>query len=295
MSLHHPGLTQVSIQLVEDGTVTTEMDELSVEEPMEIELGFISGGTVQRRSIAVTMRTPGNDLELALGFLFTEGIIQGMSDLLDIQSSGANGVYVTLSEHSTVDLAKLERHSFVSSSCGVCGKRSIAAVFTARHYRAIPGLPVVQADLIHQLPRLQRESQDNFHRTGGIHASALFDVEGKLLSIFEDVGRHNALDKLIGSELRAGRLPLSNGILLLSGRASFELIQKASITGIGVVASVGAPSNLAVQLARKSSMTLLGFVRENRFNIYADSHRIQFNGTSVAGVESNPTLKGTFA
>jgi FdhD protein len=273
MAIHHPGIKTVSIISMEAGVTASERDELSVEEPLEI------GVKIREvtRSIAVTMRTPGNDVELAVGFLFTEGIIRDKADIVEIRETEHNIVAATLKPTVRLVPAKLDRHSFVSSSCGVCGKRSIAAVFAIQHYRLQTGTPRIEAEIIHNLPAIERAAQDNFRRTGGIHASALFNSVGQLLSSYEDVGRHNALDKLIGSELLAGRLPLSDRILLVSGRASFELIQKASVAGIPVVAAIGAPSSLAVDLARQTSMTLLGFVRDDRFNVYADSGRLDLS------------------
>ncbi|MDB5346539.1 MAG: formate dehydrogenase accessory sulfurtransferase FdhD [Schlesneria sp.] len=275
MANYHPGITTVSIISMEAGVTASETDELSVEEPLEI------GVRVQdvTRSIAVTMRTPGNDVELAAGFLFTEGILRDKAEIVEIRETDHNVVTATLNSTVRLDPAKLDRHSFVSSSCGVCGKRSIAAVFAIQHHRIHPGTPQIEAGVIHRLPAIQRAAQDNFRRTGGIHASALFSSAGQLLSSYEDVGRHNALDKLIGSELLAGRLPLGDKILLVSGRASFELIQKASVAGIPVVAAIGAPSSLAVELARQTSMTLLGFVRDDRFNVYTDSGRLDLSSS----------------
>jgi FdhD protein len=285
MAIHHPGITTVSITSVEAGLTALESDELSVEEPLEIGVRVQHDGQMVTRSIAVTMRTPGHDLELAAGFLFTEGIVRERGEIVDIRETEHNVVTVTLAATVRLDPAKLDRHSFVSSSCGVCGKRSIAAVFAIQHHRLEPRTPQIEARVIHTLPAIQRAAQDNFRRTGGIHASALFTSAGQLQASFEDVGRHNALDKLIGSELLAGRLPLADKILLVSGRASFELIQKASVAGIPVVAAVGAPSSLAVELARQTSMTLIGFVRNERFNVYAGSGRLDL---SSIGFDCDP-------
>lgn len=270
-----PGVMTVSIGSVSAGVAASESDELSVEEPLEIRVSLTHETGRMERSVAVTMRTPGNDLELAAGFLFTEGILHSERDLADIRRVGHNGVLATLGPHACVDLSLLDRHSFVSSSCGVCGKRSIAAVFASRPFTSPRHEPRIRSEIVHGLGRTQRAAQPAFARTGGLHASALFDSQGKLLTLYEDVGRHNALDKLIGSELRAGHVPLKDRILFLSGRASFELVQKAAMAGLPIVAAVGAPSSLAVALARQCGMTLLGFVRENRFNIYADAGRLE--------------------
>ncbi len=225
------------------------------------------------------MRTPGDDVDLAAGFLFTEGIIIDAGDLEGVMRTGPNAVEATLRPGVPVDTAKLDRHSFVSSSCGACGKRSIAAVRVASRHPIAPGAPRLAPDVIHGLPRALRAGQSGFARTGGIHASGLFDADGRLLVLREDVGRHNALDKLIGSELLAGRIPLVGRIILVSGRVSFELVQKAAMAGVPVLGAVGAPSSLAVDLARECGMTLLGFVRDSRFNVYSDSGRIDPAGT----------------
>jgi formate dehydrogenase accessory protein FdhD len=232
------------------------------------------GGGGRPRPVAVTMRTPGDDSELAAGFLFTEGIVAGLEDLNSVERTGPNAVVVTLRRGVALDLVKLDRHSFVSSSCGACGKRSIESVRVAGRYVIAPGEPRLAPEVIHGLPSALRAGQPGFAKTGGIHASGLFDAEGRLLALREDVGRHNALDKLIGSELLAGRIPLADEIVLVSGRVSFELVQKAAIAGVPVLGAVGAPSSLAVDLARECGMTLLGFVRDARFNIYSNSGRI---------------------
>ncbi len=274
MTIHHPGVTEVSITCVTPDDSLSDADEVSVEEPLQIDVGASHEGRLMRWPMAVTMRTPGNDRELAAGFLLTEGVIRSGNDLVDFRTTAPNTVLATLHEAVRVDPAKFDRHSFVASSCGVCGKRSIAAVFALPRPALQPGLPRIEPEVVHSLPRIQLAAQINFQRTGGLHAAALFDSAGRLLAVHEDVGRHNALDKLIGSELLAGRLPLTNRIVLLSGRISFELIQKASVAGIPVVAAVGAPTSLAVALAREARMTLLGFVRDERFNVYSDAGRL---------------------
>lgn len=274
MSFHHPAVSMVPLVAVVAGTATAEEDEVSVEEPLEIRVRTPDDAPAQSRPVAVTMRTPGADIELTAGFLFTEGIIGRRSDLRSLRSEEANVVVAEIAPQEPVDLSRLERQSFVSSSCGVCGKRSIAAVFTQRRHANRPGQPRFEARVIHSLPGALRAAQDTFNRTGGLHASALFTSSGHLLAQYEDVGRHNALDKLIGAEFLAGRLPLDDKLLLVSGRASFELIQKATMAGLPVLAAVGAPSSLAVSLAREAGLTLLGFVREGRFNVYTAAERL---------------------
>jgi FdhD protein len=267
------GVARVEMGRVTGSVSASSSDELSVEEPLEIRLAPPTAGA-QPSSVAVTMRTPGNDVDLAAGFLLTEGLIAGADDLERVRRAGRNAVEARLRSGVRPDAAKLDRHSFVSSSCGACGKRSIAAVRVASRYFLVPGEPRVAPEVIHGLPQALRAGQSAFARTGGIHASGLFDPHGRLLKLREDVGRHNALDKLIGSELLAGRIPLADRFVLVSGRVSFELVQKAAIAGVPVLAAVGAPSSLAVDLARECGMTLLGFVRDGRFNVYADFGRI---------------------
>ena len=257
-------------------------DLLAAEEPLEIRLGYGEANDRSQKSISVTMRTPGNDFELALGFLFTEGIIKDVDDIFQIKycsdsnriEDKENIVRVELKEKIIPDLKKLERHFYTSSSCGVCGKSSIESV-----RREICQLPtsdcrLIQSSLILKLPDLLRNHQQVFKYTGGLHASALFNLDGELIFVREDVGRHNALDKLIGAALTKKMMPLSWHILLLSGRISFELVQKAAMAGIKMIAAVGAPSGLAVEMAKSFDITLIGFLRDKRFNIYSGEERI---------------------
>ena len=264
-----------------DASASRQNDSLAVEEPLEIRLGFYENGKLVHRAISITMRTPGNDFELAAGFLFTEGIIKSPAEIADIKFCGAetsesatNTVRIDLRKGIPVDLEKLKRHFYTSSSCGVCGKSSIAALNTGAKKLESKEHPVFAAALIHNLPETARKAQSVFSSTGGLHAAALFDENGRLEILREDVGRHNAVDKLVGAKFLAGELPLADKILLVSGRASFELIQKAVMAQIPVLAAVGAPSSLAVESAKEFGMTLLGFVRDNRFNIYAGAERI---------------------
>jgi FdhD protein len=256
----------VPILRVEDHSSASVQDLLAVEEPLEIRLCD--------KTVSITMRTPGQDSELACGFLFTEGILVDRGQIQDIQSS-SNSATVHLKAGVEVDFERLERHFYTSSSCGVCGKASIDALRMQGCPMAPNGTPRVASEVIHSLPEALREDQRVFERTGGLHGAALFDATGALLATREDVGRHNAVDKVIGSEFLAGRLPLSDKLLLVSGRASFELTQKALMAGIPMLVAVGAPSSLAVETARRFNMTLVGFVRDTRFNIYSGASRIQ--------------------
>ena len=265
------------------GEVSVEQDALAVEEPLEIRLGFIKNGKRTHKSISITMRTPGDDFELAAGFLFTEGIIKSADQITKIKHCGVpakdsifnNTVRVDLRSDVKIDFKRLERHFYTSSSCGVCGKTSIEALQTGVCSLAENTSPIFAAETIHRLPEILRTSQNVFDRTGGLHAAALFNQAGEMESLREDVGRHNAVDKIIGTKFLAGTTPVSDKLLLVSGRASFELVQKALMAGIPILAAVGAPSSLAVELAREYGMTLLGFVRDNRFNIYCGAERIK--------------------
>jgi len=258
----------------------TVPDLLAIEEPLEISLAF--GNKVQ--NLAVTMRTPGHDADLALGFLFTEGIIAGAEDVkavaqvfLPCSENKQNTILVTLNEGVVPNLRQAERNFYTTSSCGVCGKASIEAIRTVSAFGSRPpeaGASEVDPAFILGLPERLAREQKVFAETGGLHAAALFDINGALQLVREDVGRHNAVDKLIGSAMMEGRLPLAQSVLLLSGRASFELVQKAAMAGIPVIAAVGAPSSLAVSLAEEFGITLIGFLRNNRFNIYSGVHRI---------------------
>jgi FdhD protein len=263
------------------GVSAPEHDVLAVEEPLEIQLDATTGDQSVRRTISVTMRTPGHDAELAVGFLFTEGIVRERSQIEHVGPCDPSGnvIRVRLASDADVDLARLERHFYTTSSCGVCGKTSIDALQTTSRYPLPPCEPVIDAELIHRLPRALRDAQEVFDRTGGLHASALFDTGGRLRSLREDVGRHNALDKVIGAELLAGRLPAHDRLLVVSGRASFELVQKAVMAGIPILVAVGAPSSLAVQLATCTGMTLVGFARDGRFNVYAGNERVRAERT----------------
>ncbi|WP_276134434.1 formate dehydrogenase accessory sulfurtransferase FdhD [Polluticoccus soli] len=266
-------IIKTEIHKVSRGHIAETDDVLAIEEPLEIRLVHGPADKRMQKNLSVTMRTPGNDKELATGFLFTEGIISDYSHVKAVLSND-NIITIIIDETVELELNKLERNFYTTSSCGVCGKSSIDAVKTVCKIPSDGGKLTYPARLIYTLPDLLRKQQDVFESTGGLHASALFDAGGNLLLLREDVGRHNALDKLIGAVLERNMLPLDNHLLLLSGRASFELLQKATMAGIKIVAAVGAPSSLAVQMAKESGITLIGFLRDNRFNIYTGEQRI---------------------
>jgi FdhD protein len=284
MSSPATGIISLPVQRVEQGHVHQFEDRLAMEEPLEIRLDYRHEGVRQQKSISITMRTPGHDFELALGFLFSEGLIQSAENVLQISHCGpiqahlghSNIVKIKVSDDTVLDSLKLERHFYTTSSCGVCGKSSIEALRSKSlfdPFREQAEFRVSRSE-INVLSERLREAQNIFESTGGLHASALFDKEASLKILHEDVGRHNALDKVIGAALLAKELPLSEHILMLSGRVSFELVQKASMAGIRMIAAVGAPSSLAVELAHETNMTLLGFVRGGRFNIYTHAERV---------------------
>ncbi|EHQ24543.1 formate dehydrogenase accessory sulfurtransferase FdhD [Mucilaginibacter paludis] len=257
-------------------------DALAIEEPLEIRLEHGPANQRQIQNISVTMRTPGNDAELALGFLFTEGIISSLTAvesinhcLITCAENKENIIQVCLTASSTPNLRNTERNFYTTSSCGVCGKGSINAIRTVSAFNHINNDDnSIDANTLYSLPDALRLNQAVFADTGGLHAAALFTNLGQLLLVREDVGRHNALDKLIGAAINQNWLPLKAHVLMLSGRASFELVQKAVMAGIKIIAAVGAPSTLAVQLAEEFNVTLIGFLRDERFNIYTAPQRV---------------------
>jgi FdhD protein len=263
-------LTQVSEW--NDGELRRKDDYLAAEEPLEIRVGD--------EPLSVTMRTPGHDRELAAGFLFTEGFVQSREQIVKLETREAqdgvnrgNVIQAELVPDAAPDFVKMKRHFFAASSCGICGKASIDSI-RSRLLRAPNPDFRLDAEILVRMPDALRSSQDVFQRTGGLHAAALFDPSGKLLVLREDIGRHNAVDKGIGWALLAGLVPLSDSVLLVSGRGGFEIVQKAIVAGVPVVASVSAPSSLAVQLARELRLTLIGFLRGRRFVIYAGEERV---------------------
>ena len=273
--------TKATVWVVENGKVRSRLDQLATEEPLEIRL------VSPQKTVAVTMRTPGADFELAAGFLYSEGVVSSREDIdrisycVDADVDGEqryNIVNVALREGVSVDLPPLERHFFTTSACGVCGRASLEAL-RSREYPVIPDGPEVSAAVIYSLPDQLRSAQRVFSTTGGLHAAGLFDAQGTLLSVREDVGRHNALDKLVGSAILSNELPLNNRIVMVSGRSSFEILQKCLAAGVPIVCAVSAPSSLAVALAREFGITLVGFLRGERFNIYAGKQRL---GNAIA-------------
>ncbi|MDA8886722.1 formate dehydrogenase accessory sulfurtransferase FdhD [Bacteroidia bacterium] len=259
------GLHHIKINKTKNGTSTEREDVVAVEAPLAIQIKLFAED--KPRAISVTMRTPGGDEELTLGFLFTEGLISGYEQIKAVKYLGENIVKVYLNEGVTINLQKAERNFYTTSSCGVCGKASIEAITTKAPFE-IKNTTIIKDETLYSLKAKLAEQQSLFTATGGIHAAALFSEGGKLLTLQEDVGRHNALDKLVGEAFRKNQLPLEKSILLLSGRASFELIQKATMAGIGTIVSVGAPSSLAVELARENGQTLIGFLKEGSYNLY---------------------------
>ena len=265
---------KVQVVTFDAGSVRRRSDTLATEEPLELRIKAAHA----RQTVAVTMRTPGADFELAAGFLYNEGILKSRDDLLRISycteaEQRYNTVNVTLRGGELPDVARLERHFTTTSACGVCGKASLEGLEVQASALPEPSFTVAP-DVITALPEKLREAQGLFDATGGLHAAALFTKEGELLALREDVGRHNALDKLIGWALLEGLLPLDEHIVLLSGRASFELLQKALMAGIPVVCAVSAPSSLAVSVAQNFNQTLVGFLRGERFNIYTGASRV---------------------
>ncbi len=272
---------RVPIVAWKDGQARQRSDEVATEEPLEIRVIADDRRGPQRYSVAVTMRTPGNDFELAAGFLFTEGVITERQAISHVayctdpdEAQQYNIVNVYLRTGAPFDAERLSRHVYTSSSCGICGKASLDLVRAVCPQRPATSLQVT-AEFMLRLPDALRQAQAIFERTGGLHATALFSTDGQLQLLREDVGRHNAMDKVVGASLLNGNLPLNNSVALVSGRTSFEVVQKALMAGVPILAAVGAPSSLAVDLAREFGMTLIGFLREGRFNVYAGRERVR--------------------
>ncbi len=280
---------ETAVERVKGTASVPATDLLAIEEPLEIQLEYGPAQDRKIESIAITMRTPGHDLELAIGFLVTEGILRNPVDveqygyvedgtqreageperpfrILGYQTN-SNVVRVQLAPHVAINTGQFSRNFYMTSSCGICGKASLLALQTVCP-QPLPNRFSISAETLYALPSHLRQAQAIFDRTGGLHGAALFDAEGRLIVMREDVGRHNAVDKLIGDQFLHDRLPLENTLLMLSGRASFELLQKALMAGVSMVAAVGAPSSLAVQIAREFDIALVGFLRDDRFNTY---------------------------
>ena len=262
---------------------TNEIDDsISIEEPLEITIKFKNKETWTENTISITMRTPGNDEDLVRGFLFNERIIEKIEYIDKIESIGENvGQYnlknkiiATINNSENVDIDKIKRNFLTNSSCGVCGKTSLDSLEIIKKDKIVKSLPKIDHEIIMKSPTTLRENQSEFSKTGGIHASGLFSDKGNVIAIKEDVGRHNALDKLIGYVLKKKLLNPSNQFLTCSGRLNFELVQKALMSNIGVLIGVGAPTSLAIDLANKFDMTLVGFVKQDSFNIYSNKERI---------------------
>ena len=260
-------------------------DLISIEEPLEISLKYKEQDTWLTKSLSITMRTPGNDEDLVRGFLFNEQIIQDINDIKDIESFGKkvgqyniqNKILATLNNSENVNISKIKRDFLTNSSCGVCGKSSLDALEIIKKNKTNSTEPQISKEVIIESPNILKNNQSEFSKTGGIHASGLFDSNGQLIGLKEDVGRHNALDKLIGSMLINQQLSPKNQFITCSGRLNFELVQKVLMTDIGVMIGVGAPTSLAIDLANKFDMTLVGFVKRDSFNIYTNNKKVIVN------------------
>ena len=257
-------------------------DFISIEEPLEISLKYKDNKKFISKSLSITMRTPGNDEDLVRGFLFNEQIVENIKDIESIESfcekvgqyNIQNKIIVTLNNSKNINISKIKRDFLSNSSCGVCGKSSLDALEITKKQKASKSNPKISKDIIIKSPNTLRQNQSEFAKTGGIHASGLFSSNGDLLSLKEDVGRHNALDKLIGDSLLNGFLKPEDQFITCSGRLNFELVQKVLMTNIGLMIGVGAPTSLAIDLANRFDMTLIGFVKEDSFNIYTNNQKV---------------------
>jgi len=279
----HTGAAATQLLSIKEHTVLDRTDLLAAEEPLEIRVQ----GPQQKKalSVAVTMRTPGHDADLAVGFLYTEGLIRSRAEIVDIEADTqrlneqpCNIATVTLSH--AFDATSLKRNFYATSSCGICGKASLEQIAVRCEPLAAAG-PLVPQSLIVNLPRTLRETQELFDQTGGLHATGLFNLSGDLLALREDVGRHNAVDKVIGHQLLANEMPLSNHVLMVSGRLSFEIMQKAAMARVPIVCAVSAPSSLAVEIAKRFRMTVVGFLRDRSFNVYSHPERIALGSEAL--------------
>ena len=257
-------------------------DLVSIEEPLEISLKFKENNEWVTQNLSITMRTPGNDEDLVRGFLFNEQIVQNIKDIESIESYGEqvgqynikNKILATLNNSENINISKIKRDFLTNSSCGVCGKSSLDALEIIKKDKTDSNEPKISKEVIVSSPNTLRSNQSEFSKTGGIHASGLFDVDGELINLREDVGRHNALDKLIGSSMINDQIEPKNQFITCSGRLNFELVQKVLMTNIGIMVGVGAPTSLAIDLANKFDMTLIGFVKKDSFNIYTNNKKV---------------------
>ena len=257
-------------------------DLISIEEPLEISLKYNESNKWINQSLSKTMRTPGDDEDLVRGFLYNEQIITNISDIDSIESYGdkvgqyniQNKILATLNNYKNINISKIKREFLTNSSCGVCGKSSLDALEIVKKNKTPPSEPKIGKEIIIQSPDSLREAQSEFSKTGGIHASGLFNINGKLIDLREDVGRHNALDKLIGCALKNSQLDPKSQFITCSGRLNFELVQKVLMTDIGIMIGVGAPTSLAIDLANKFDITLIGFVKRDSFNIYTNNKKV---------------------
>ncbi|MDP6124414.1 MAG: formate dehydrogenase accessory sulfurtransferase FdhD [Candidatus Latescibacteria bacterium] len=271
---------RIGVHAVDGSDVFLKKDVVAIEEPLEIRVGYGSTYARRHRSVSVTMRTPGHDQDLVMGFLFTEGIIGAAGEVTQVEIGGGGGsqpniATVELKPEVELDDARVQRSFIAASSCGICGKTTLAGVKPPEDEPLARATSLVEPATIKKMPIALAESQPLFGATGGVHAAGLFSAEGEIIIAAEDIGRHNAVDKIVGSQLSLEAIPLSYRVLMVSGRTSFEIIHKARAAGVPVVASVGAPSSLAVELADEWGMTLIGFVTGDRFNIYSSAERVE--------------------
>ena len=260
-------------------------DLISIEEPLEISIKYKYQSEWVNSSLSITMRTPGNDEDLVRGFLFNEQIIQNLNEIENIESVGEkvgqykiqNKILITLNNSKNINISKIKRDFLTNSSCGVCGKSSLDALEIIKKEKTSKDEPKLTKEIIIKSPSILRQNQSEFSKTGGIHASGLFSSDGKLISLREDVGRHNALDKMIGNALNENQIDPKNQFITCSGRLNFELVQKVLMTNIGLMIGVGAPTSLAIDLANRFDMTLIGFVKEDSFNVYTNNQKVIVN------------------
>ena len=273
--------TRITVHKNTEGIIKEISDEVAIEEPLEFSISFGPASSRSNKNIAITMRTPGNDFELAVGFLFSEGVINNKNDILSVSrntklvddSNLENTVLIELNESVKLDPDKI-RNFYINSSCGICGSSMVEGISKIQPIDSNASNLEIDESILRQLPENIKQKQDAFGITGGLHASALFNTKGEMLDLFEDVGRHNALDKLIGLKINENALPLSSFGLMLSGRTSFELVHKSALAGIPMIVAIGAPSSLAIEAAWEYEITLVGFLSSDRFNIYSYPKRI---------------------